>query len=93
MTKAYKCLCKNCGSVNMVTSSGVKTDDNWLPCVLPTGFEWNLPSGKICPVVGDPIYLDAGGNRFSYVDYLSKFSIDPEIAYIRMRANRCGDKV
>ncbi|HEX7556138.1 MAG TPA: hypothetical protein VF338_05905, partial [Leptolinea sp.] len=62
-------------------------DDDWLPCIIPEGFEWNLPAGKITPIIGDPIYISGFGEQLSYQAYLDKYGIDPEIAYRLMRGN------
>jgi hypothetical protein len=84
--KVNKVICACCGAVNEVQNVEIPNMVNWLPCSLPTGFEWSLPSGKITPVVGEPIYKDANGASFSYKEYLTKYNIDPEIAYTKMRA-------
>jgi len=81
-----KCICQNCGCVNIVEFVDKHDPENWLNCVLPTGFEWALPAGKISPVVGSPIYVSAFGEHLSYDAYLAKYQIDPEIAYTRTRA-------
>ena len=81
-----KFVCKNCGVVNVVANEVLKSDDDWLECILPTGFEWTLPAGKITPIIGDPIYVSAQGNYFSRQAYLDKYYIDPEIAYELMRS-------
>lgn len=87
VTKRF--ICKNCGAVNVaeITEKDLKgpDDDDWLNCVLPMSFEWSLPAGKITPLVGDPIYISAGGEQLSREDYLMKYNIDPEIAYQLMR--------
>lgn len=82
-----KVICKNCGVVNEISAEDLAEDNHsdWLYCDLPLGFEWNLPAGKIEPVVGDPIYISAGGEHLSWEEYLLKYNIDPEIAYCRMR--------
>jgi hypothetical protein len=85
-TNDTKCICQQCGCVNIVEITDKENPENWLPCLLPEGFEWTLPSGKITPVVGEPIYKDAMGANFSRKDYLAKYNIDPEIAYTKMRA-------
>lgn len=91
--KINKCCCPNCGSVIELQNVHVNLDSQWLPCVLPTGFEWNLPSGKLTPAVGPVIYVDATGNHLSREEYLSKFNIDPEIAYQNMRGKNKKDPV
>lgn len=79
-------VCPTCGTCSDVDLNAEPTDGNWLPCVAPEGFEWKLPSGKIVPVVGDPIYLDALGDKYDRKAYMIKYNIDPEIAYTKMRA-------
>ncbi len=87
VTKRF--ICKNCGAVNVakITEEDLKDPGaaDWLNCVLPSGFEWALPAGKITPIVGDPIYISAGGEQLSREDYLMKYNIDPEVAYQLMR--------
>jgi hypothetical protein len=87
-----KAICKYCGVVNEINVEDLAADNrsDWLYCDLPTGFEWNLPAGKITPVVGDPIYISGFGEHLSWEEYLLKYNIDPEIAYRRMR-NRSAE--
>ncbi len=82
-----KAICKYCGVVNEISVEDLAADNksDWLYCDLPVGFEWNLPAGKITPVVGDPIYISGFGEHLSWEEYLLKYNIDPEIAYLRMR--------
>lgn len=80
-----KCICGNCGCVNILDLPAPVAGEDWLGCALPTGFEWNLPAGKITPVAGPIIYVDATGNHLSREAYLAKYNIDPEIAYQNMR--------
>lgn len=87
MSVVVKCVCKNCGAVNEIVAGSLSSDENWLGCVLPEGFEWSLPAGKLTPVVGKPIYVSASGEKLSYEDYMDRYDIDPEIAYQRMRPN------
>ena len=82
-----KIICKNCGAVNEVSDQALAEDDDWLPCIIPEGFEWILPAGKITPIIGDPIYISGFGEQLSYQAYLDKYGIDPEIAYRLMRGN------
>lgn len=82
-----KAICKYCGVVNEISVEDLAADNHsdWLYCDLPVGFEWSLPAGKITPVVGDPIYISGFGEHLSWEEYLLKYNIDPEIAYLRMR--------
>jgi len=82
-----KFICKNCGVVNQASKEVVGSDGDWLQCVLPQGFEWILPAGKITPIVGEPIYISALGEHLSRDAYLKKYNLDPEIAYNLMRGN------
>ncbi len=66
---------------------------DWLDCDLPSGFEWKLPSGKITPVVGDPIYISSIGEQMSREEYLVKYSMDPEVAYQMMRGTTLREQM
>ncbi len=88
MSDTKKVICKNCGAVNEVSDQALAEDDeDWLPCILPEGFEWTLPAGKITPIIGDPIYISGFGEHLSHDAYLEKYGLDPEIAYRLMRGN------
>lgn len=89
MGKQVKCKCPQCGTVSLADVKEI-TEDGWLPCSVPGGFEWTLPSGKITPVVGAPIYVDAVGKQMSYQEFLDKYNVDPEIAYTKMRGSMKG---
>ncbi|MCJ7445577.1 MAG: hypothetical protein MUO26_13835 [Methanotrichaceae archaeon] len=84
-------ICVNCGALLEVnTEAPPKADgqvvlDDWL-CVLPTGFEWILPAGRITTVLGDKIYISGRGEHLTRNDYIMKYKIDPEIAYKFMRS-------
>jgi hypothetical protein len=78
-------ICPQCGSVSEVNVDSLGEDEDWLECVAPDGFEWTLPAGKITPTVGEPVYIDAVGKKFTREAYVKKYNIDPEIAYVKMR--------
>jgi hypothetical protein len=83
-------VCQNCGALNVLDIDPMNLDDkeqDWL-CLPPTGFEWILPSGKIMPIIGDPIYVSAFGEHLSRKVYLERYKVDPEIAYQYMRRKR-----
>jgi hypothetical protein len=83
-------VCQECGALNIVDVDPQNLDDteqDWL-CLPPTGFEWVLPSGKITPIIGDPIYVSAFGEYLSRKVYLERYKVDPEIAYQYMRRKR-----
>ncbi len=81
--------CINCGALNEVPVdfSARIVEEDWL-CVPPTGFEWSLPSGKITPVVGSPIYVSAVGEHLSREQYIYIYQVDPEVAYRYMRERK-----
>jgi hypothetical protein len=88
-------VCQNCGALNTLSIDPIDLDDkeqDWL-CEMPKGFEWHLPSGKIIPVVGDPIYVSAFGEHLSREIYLERYKVDPEIAYQYMRRKRSAQSV
>jgi hypothetical protein len=83
-------VCQECGALNEVSvdpQNLADTEQDWL-CLPPTGFEWVLPSGKITPIIGDPIYVSAFGEYLSRKAYLERYKVDPEIAYQYMRRRR-----
>jgi hypothetical protein len=83
-------VCQECGALNEVSVDPQDLDDkeqDWL-CLPPKGFEWVLPSGKIMPIIGDPIYVSAFGEYLTRNAYLVKYKVDPEIAYEYMRKKR-----
>jgi hypothetical protein len=85
-----KFVCKNCGAVNEKEREIILDpqygEEDWL-CDLPLGFEWILPVGKISPIVGTPLYVSSQGGNLSREEYLSRYNVDPEIAYQLMRKN------
>jgi hypothetical protein len=82
-----KLICRNCGAVNEASKAALESNNDWLDCGLPQGFEWILPAGKITPIIGDSIYISGMGEHLSREAYLNKHGIDPEIAYNLMRRN------
>jgi hypothetical protein len=83
-------VCQECGALNEVSvdpQNLADTEQDWL-CLPPRGFEWVLPSGKIEPIIGDPIYISAFGEHLSRKVYLERYKVDPEIAYQYMRRKR-----
>ena len=61
-------------------------DGDWLGCLEPTSFEWNLPVGKITPKVGAPIYVSAVGEQLSSSQFIQQYGVDPEVAYQALRS-------
>jgi hypothetical protein len=83
-------VCQECGALNEVSvdpQNLTDTEQDWL-CLPPRGFEWVLPSGKIDPIMGDPIYISAFGEYLSRKVYLERYKVDPETAYQYMRKKR-----
>ena len=76
-------VCQNCGAINELDIDPQNlgdTEQDWL-CESPEGFEWILPSGKVTPIIGDPIYISSLGEHLSRDVYLKRYKVDPEIAY------------
>ncbi|MCX8207422.1 MAG: hypothetical protein N3G75_06280 [Methanothrix sp.] len=80
-------VCSVCGAVNVVPQISEAADEP-LSCLAPTGFEWQLPAGKI----GNPVfgfkYITAQGTQMTREEYLATFKIDPEVALQFMRSHR-----
>lgn len=79
-------VCKNCGAVNVVPP--VEAYDDPLGCLAPTGFEWQLPAGRMEDAMGRVWYTTAQGTRMTREEYLETFKLDPEIAMRYMRSHR-----
>lgn len=88
MANIKKIICPECGVVVEIDLDEVDPEEEWLPCLLPEGFEWRLPAGKIEPVVGEVLYVDAIGKQYTRTQYIERYNIDPQIAFERMRASR-----
>lgn len=84
--RVNKVVCACCGAANILEETDGPEQENWLPCIAPEGFEWTLPGGRIVPVVGAPIYVDAFSAKMSREEYLAKYNVDPEIALNNMRS-------
>jgi hypothetical protein len=79
-------ICSICGSLNILSIDPNDSDPiQELFGKPPRGFEWILPSGKIMPIIGEPIYISASGEYLSRRTYLDRYKLDPEIAYEYMR--------
>ncbi len=83
-----KVVCPHCGTISEIKEDQESENENWLECVLPTGFEWSLPSGKIKSAAGTIYYVDSIGNKMSREAYIEKYGIDPEIAYNNMHGEK-----
>ncbi len=83
-----KAICKNCGTVLDLPDVKTEEGEDWLKCLIPTSFEWSLPAGKLTPVIGEPLYVSALGEKLTRSEYVKKYRIDPEIAYERMRGKQ-----
>jgi hypothetical protein len=79
-------ICSICGSINILSID--PNDPDPIEVLFgkpPQGFEWILPSGKIMPIIGDPIYISASGEYLSRRTYIERYKLDPEVAYEYMR--------
>ncbi len=77
-------MCPVCGSQLEIEMS----DEDWLPCMTPEGFEWSLPAGKITDPAGRVWFIDPFGKRYTKDAYMEKYKIDPEVALQNMRRQR-----
>lgn len=83
--KGKKVVCRICGTVLELDDPAENRDVDWLPCVLPEGFEWTLPAGRIESATGQIWYVDSNGRQWTHQGYIEKYGVDPEIAYQNMR--------
>ena len=80
-----KFICRNCGAVNIAVLDDIGDDVEWLDCLEPKGFEWQLPAGMITTVTGQEIYVSATGEHLSRKQYCQKYNLDPKRAFNLMQ--------
>lgn len=83
-----KAICPVCGTIVQIDEETINESTDWLPCLLPTNFEWKLPAGKIQSIIGETVYISADGLHLSRDQYIEKYNIDPELALKNMRKRR-----
>lgn len=76
-------VCKDCGAKNVVDYNTGSVDQA-ASCIPPTGFEWELPAGKLEGPKGQ-IYITAQGSQMSKEEYIDCFGIDPDLAKAWMK--------
>jgi hypothetical protein len=75
-------VCGNCGFVLTLDGSvgSVEKEKDWQDCILYTGSENRLPSGKL----SHNMYLDHEGRSYDRNEYICEHGVDPEI-YLKWR--------
>ncbi len=79
--------CLNCGALNILNIDPRNLNDTKCEFLgeLPEGFQWILPTGKITPITGNPIYMLSSGEQLSRNAYMERYRVDAEIAYQYIR--------
>jgi len=81
-----KFRCKICGAPNSVVSELNDSGEQACGCILPTGFEFSLPAGRIGnKITGYKYTSPDDGTPLTKEEYIVAFNIDPEIALEYMR--------
>jgi phage FluMu protein Com len=77
-------ICPQCGAVNNVEWENAGTGDQAAGCLLPTTFEWKMPSGEFQTPFGLE-YTTADGKRMTRIEWINDYGCDPKILYDNMR--------
>ena len=64
------------------------TMEEWLGCLSLPEYLSKIPTGQIRPVVGPIIWIDGNGSKLSTEEYISKWGIDPEPAWVAIKEFR-----
>jgi hypothetical protein len=73
--------CGKCGTCQTIASKEGGWGDNACGCILPEGFEWAMPAGKI----GGKFIPADGGKPMTKNQYIAAYHIDPEVCLKEMR--------
>jgi hypothetical protein len=73
-----KFICPVCGAVNTVVPADIGTAVQACGCLLPAGFEWKIPAGKIQTPFGDLYATADDGEQLSRLDWINDFGVDPK---------------
>ena len=76
--KPKKFVCPECGVLN--TPADEMAGDEACGCILPTGFEWRLPSGEFDTPNGKMYSTADDGTMLTREEWISIFGSDPVIA-------------
>jgi hypothetical protein len=76
---AKKFLCSNCGCVNTPQSENSESGEEACGCILPTGFEWQLPVGRFNTPNGTLYATADDGTLLTRTEWIEAFGSDPEI--------------
>lgn len=80
-----KFICPNCGVLNTPTPDAADTADQACGCLLPTGFEWKLPTGRITTPTHELYVTPDDGTPLTRIEWIEIFGYDPKIVYEKMR--------
>ena len=64
------------------------TMEEWLGCLSLPEYLSKIPTGQIRPIVGPIIWIDGNGVKLSQDEYISKWGIDPELAWAAIKEYR-----
>jgi hypothetical protein len=80
-----KFICPKCGVLNTPQTEGFEFGDEACGCLLPTGFEWKLPAGRIQSPLGDMYITADDGTVLTRLEWIEIYGYDPKIALDTMR--------
>jgi hypothetical protein len=81
-------VCRRCGAVNDLPIDYAMATDTPLPCLEPTGFEWQMPAGKIGNDIVGCQFISSTGQKLARWEWIQTFGFDPVTALKYEREHR-----
>jgi hypothetical protein len=75
-----KFICLECGALNTPVPEITTSSDQACGCLLPTGFEWKLPTGEFGTPLGMMYSTADDGTWLTRLEWIEIFGFDPKIA-------------
>lgn len=85
-----KFICQKCGVLNTPALENAGTGDQAAGCLLPTGFEWKLPVGRIKTPTHELYITPDDGTQLTRLEWIEIFGYDPKIVWEKMRESNTG---
>jgi len=88
-----KYVCPSCGAINTPEDPNAGFGDQACGCLLPDGFEFRLPAGKIGNKFTGYKYISPdNGDELTKTEWMLSFGLDPDLALEYMRSNAAADE-
>ena len=65
---------------------------DWLGCLNLPEYVQKIPAGHILLVTGEEFWIDGGGAKLSYDQYMRKWNVDPKVVWAAIKLYRANKK-